>query len=332
MNKREKALMMVIGAIVAIFVLGFGAKSFFLKPLQKLDRDKIQLQGEINKIRKEAKASIVAQEKIEGYSSRSFADSTDIASANIGEMLTRTILECGLSEADFSRSPIQARKRKGGMEIGWNVRGQGEHEKVINLLFTLEQNPYLHRIENVTISEDEKQPGIVRIQLRFMSFIMTLAPEVERATLEPELTLASDERRLYDVILKRDILRPYIKRVPPPKPNRRVNKPKKNKGPGLETFRIVSLSQWQGKVEVHIYDLTRNETIAYKPGDTIADGQIIAVDYRTLPSRSRPLINSYSRLIMKSGDDYWAVEKGSTLAERYRLEPDQLPDLLKPGS
>jgi hypothetical protein len=49
------------------------------------------------------------------------------------------------------------------------------------------------------------------------------------------------------------------------------------------------------------------------------------VDYRILPEPGRDRVQSYSRVILKDAEGYWAIEQGNTLAQKYRVTPDRLP-------
>ena len=57
----------------------------------------------------------------------------------------------------------------------------------------------------------------------------------------------------------------------------------------------------------------------------MAGGVVVMVDYRPLPMPGQTDLKSFSRVIVKIDSEYWAVEKGQTLAEIYKLAPDQLP-------
>jgi hypothetical protein len=129
-------------------------------------------------------------------------------------------------------------------------------------------------------------------------------------------------------------LRAYVKR--PPAPGTPANsgaaaalaaKPL----PGPESLRVVSLSEWQGSPEIHVRDTVNERTLRYSPGDTLAGGVVVMVDYRALPMPGKEVLKSFSRVILKIDNEYWAIERGRTLAEKYKLTPDQLPDPM-PGS
>jgi hypothetical protein len=92
-----------------------------------------------------------------------------------------------------------------------------------------------------------------------------------------------------------------------------------------EMLKVVSLTEWQGAPEVHILNLTSMKIHKFKPGDALSGGKIVMVDYRSRPRPGKPGLASYSRMILKIGFDYWAVDHGQTLAEKYQLGPDALP-------
>ncbi len=91
---------------------------------------------------------------------------------------------------------------------------------------------------------------------------------------------------------------------------------------------MVSLSEWQGRPEVHVRDLTNQSLASYGQGDDLAGGKIVAVDYRSLPHPAKPGLQSHSRVIVKIGEAFWAVERGQTLADKRQLAAEQLPEKL----
>ena len=102
--------------------------------------------------------------------------------------------------------------------------------------------------------------------------------------------------------------------------------------PGPETFRIVSLSEWQGQPEVHVRDMTTLKTALYKTGDALAGGTIVLVDYRAMPLPGASGLQSFSRVIVRVKDEFFAIERGQTLADLRKMELAQLPpELVKAG-
>jgi hypothetical protein len=333
MKRREKILGLAVLSIIGLFAAIFVFKGVVLKPLREIDRRTALLREELAKAHAERRAFFDAEDQLKKLAGRTFAGTVDQSSAKSGEMLTRLILESGLRETDFTRLPAGQRSLRGtrNKESGWSVQGEGRFPQVVNLLFLLQESPYLARLEGVTISSTER-PGVVKVRFNYLTLVLDPAPEVERADLPPKFAVQSDERKLYDPLIARDILRPYIKRVPPPPAPRPTPPPAPSAPPppGPETFQVVSLSEWQGRPEVHVRDSTLQKTTVYKIGDALAGGTIAMVDYRALPKPGNPLLKSHSRVIIKVEDEFWAIERGQNLAQKYRLSSDQLPPKLSP--
>lgn len=328
MNRREKILAGAIGGLLGVFVLGFGARAVLITPLREIDKRIAASRERIAKIQAERRAYFAAEDRMKASALRTFADTVDQASAKSGELLTKHILKSGLPEDEFTRLPVGPRKLRGAQEIGWSIQGEGGLADVIDLLFTLESSPYLHRIESLTVSAGET-PGLVQIRFRYLTLVLDPAPEVRHQDLATKYTLESAERHLYDGLVSRDILRPYIQRPPPPPPNTPPpsGSPSTRPGPppGPESFRIVSLTEWMGQPEIHVRDLTKQTTQRYKSGDPLVGGTIVCVDYRPIPMPGNELLRSDSRVIVRIASEFFAIERGQTLAEKRKLAPSQLP-------
>jgi hypothetical protein len=329
-SPREKRLLLVLGSLAAALVVGLGLRAVFMRPLNELDGQISNLRRDLTKIGAERRAYFAEEDKVKTFTQHTFSDDVDKASAKSGEMLTRLILESGLPETDFTRLPVGPRKLRRASEIGWNVQGEGPLMQVVNLLFLLQESPYLHRLETVTVSPGEGA-GRVRVRFRFLTLVMEPAPAIQWREPAPKYTLDSPERRILDMIVSRDILRPYIKRQAPstvPGAGSAQTGVAAKPLPGPESLRIVSLSEWQGVPEVHVRDLVNQRTLRYQSGDPLAGGVLVMVDYRPRPFPDKPGLRSDSRVILRIGDEYWAIERGRTLADKYKLAPDQWPETL----
>jgi hypothetical protein len=323
-NSREKRLLIGVGAVLALFVVVFGARAMFLKPLRDIDKKTAALREKLEKLKAERRAYFAAEEVVKHFTQHTFAEQIDQASAKSGEMLTKQILLSGLREADFSRLPVGPRRLRGGSEIGWSIQGQGKLSDIVNLLFLLQESPYVHRIENLAVSAGDA-PGQVRAGFRFMTLVVDSAPVVDPIPLPVKFTVESPERRVFDRIAARDLLRPYVKRAPgSAEPG--SGRPTELSGPA--SLRVVSLSDWSGQPEVHVRDLNNQKTIRYRLGDELADGIVAMVDYRPLPKPGNEGLQSFSRVILKIGAEFWAIERGQTLAEKRRLAKEELPPSL----
>jgi hypothetical protein len=329
MTGREKVLAGIVGGFVGLAILGLGGRALLIKPLQQIDKKTAADRQRLDKINGERRAFFMAEDEVRKFTQRTFDTDLDKASAKSAEMLTQQILRAGLPEMEFTRSPFGPRKLRGAQEIGWNLQGDGTLDRVVNLLFLLQEDPHLHRVDGLTLSAGES-PGQVRVRFRYTTLVIDPAPEVEPVTLQVKFALDSAQRRVFDGIVQRDVLRPYIKRAPAATPGQPGATPATTPGgaPGPESFRIVSLSDWQGYPEVHVRDLVNQKTLRFKAGDALAGGTIAMIDYRSMPKAGNELLQAFSRVIIRIGEEYWAIETGKTLAQKYRLPPDQLPDAL----
>lgn len=330
MSKRERILAILVGSVVLVFAGGFGLRAIWMKPLKELDRKTAGLREKLDKVRAERRAYFAAEDAVKKFTQRAFSDEVDQASAKSGEILTKTILQSGLPESEFSRLPVGPRKLAGASEIGWSVQGEGKLQRVIDLIFLLQESPFLNRLDGLVVAPGET-PGYVRVRFRYLTLVMEPAPIVDPIDLKPKYTLESPERLIYNTIITRDILRPYVKRQPvskPGAPGQPGTSPTPGFSPGPESFRIVSLSEWMGEPEIHVRDLTNQRTHRYKPNDNLAGGSIVMVDYRRMPMPGTVGLESYSRVIIKIGSDFWAIEHGKTLAEKYKLPQNDWPEQL----
>lgn len=326
MNAREKKLAIAIGGIAGLLVLAGGIRAVMVKPLQKIDKLTASSRDKLEKLKGERRAYFAAEDVVKGFVKRTFADQIDQASAKSGEVLTKQILQSGLRESDFSRLPVGPRRvGRSANEIGWSIQGQGKLSDVINLIYLLQESPYLHRIENLAVSQGDA-PGHVRVGFRFLTLVLDRAPLVETTQLVSKASVEAPERRKYDGIAARDLLRPYVKRAPDK--GEPSSRPAQSAPAGPAALRVVSLSEWGGQPEIHIRDQTNQKTAQYKPGDELAGGTIVMVDYRALPMPGKEALQSFSRVILKIDNEYWAIERGQTLADKYRLAPELLPPSL----
>ena len=323
MKKREKILAGIVLGMVGIFVLGFSLRSMFVKPLKEIDKQTALLREKLAAINKERRAYFDAEDALKRVAQRTFGTEVNEASARSGEMITHIIAQAGLNEGDFTRLPMGPSRLRGAKVVGWTIQGKGALPQIVNLLFLLQNSPQVHRIENITLSPFDK-PGEVKVRFNYHTLVLDPAPEFDPIELKPKFTLESPERLAYNIIIERDILRPYIKAQPHP-PSKKDPEPSKAPA-GPEELKVVSLSEWEGQPEVHIRDTARDVTLSFRPGDKLKDeSEVVAVDYRPMPFPENPLLLSHSRVILKKDDQFWAVERGQTLADKRKLDDGQWP-------
>jgi hypothetical protein len=322
MKRRETVLLGAIGCLFLLFIGAYGIRTVFVKPLKELKSQIAVLRDKLRQNNQDQQAYVSAQHYLKEVAPRLFGGEADTATAEAGKMLTEQIVRLGLQESQFSRVPVGPRRLRGAQEVGWSVQGEGPLAKMIDLIFVLEQTPQVHRLENLVLSGGE-QPGRIKARFRYLALVVEVKDARPKADLQPKFTLDSPQRRFYDGIVQRDLLRPYVPR-PPADATAGARQ-----ASALDGLRVVSLSQWGGVPEVDICEMNSMKISIFKVGDTLAGGQIVMIDYRPLPMPGKPGFVSDSRVILKLGTNYWAVERGQTLSAKYPLAPEQLPTELQ---
>ena len=324
MNRREKILAGIVGGILATILAGFGVRAMVVAPAKAVDKKIAGARARLDQLNQERRAYFADEAKVKEAAQKMFSDRVENTAAISGEMITRYILQCGLKESEFTRLPAGPRKLRGAVQVGWRVQGDGPHADVVDLIYKLKSAPQLSRLDGLTLAPGDK-PGLLRVGFTYLTLVMDPTPAVEPLSMVAQVALDVPERRAYDASVERDLFRPYVKRQEQPAlagiENPRTPKPVG----GPEGFRIVSLSEWQGEPEVHVLDVNQHKTFRYRPGDYLAGGTVVMVDYRSMPMPGREIIQSESRVILRFGKEYWAIDRGQTLADKRPLKPDQWP-------
>ena len=325
MKNRERVLGFLILGCIVLFGLVIMIKGAIGKPLKAIDNQITQLQVKLQSINTDRSNFFTAEKTLQEYGKTTLADNVDQANSKAGALLNSLIAQVGLNENEFTRIPAGPTRLTGAKEVGWSVQGEGPLKKIIDLLFLLEQTPVLHRIQNMTLSPADNS-GRVRVRFRYLTLTLDPSPGNSMTNVVPALGLDSQERGYYGGIVQRDLFRPYIKKTPSQEPASQPSKPAENSWGGLK---IVSLSQWAGKSEAHILDQGGQQSKVYHVGDSLADGVIAAIDYRPLAKPGGNGLLSFSRIILKSGENYWAIEGGQSVGNRYQMTLEQLPPELQ---
>lgn len=325
MNKRTRLL--AWGALGAAGLLtgGFVLQAVVSRPLRSLDAQILQLQVRWNSLQKERQEFLQAEAEVRAHAGRLFAAQAEAAEARLGALLTAQIVRVGLRETDFTRIPVGRRRLPGAEEVGWIIQGEGALPRLLDLLFLLQSEPRLHRVEGLSLTP-ANEGARTRVRFRYVTLVLTPPPELGAPEAPPELSLDDPGRRRYDAITQRDLFRPFVPEEPRANPAPPAGPPE----PSQPNFRVVSLSSWDGQPEVHLFDDREKRVIVRRPGDTLLDGQVAMVDYRPLPLPNKPGLLSFSRLIWRRDTNYWAVESGQSFADRRALAPDELPPALRP--
>ncbi len=334
-NRRNIQVALVALLVAAMLYMAISVVLFI--PAQKIDDQSAALASDIKKMQYELKVHEGQTRTLKRMAKKTMGSDVDRVSENLRNRLVTLLRTSGMGR-DLMITPSPGPKRKNYYkEIGWTVTDHGRLGQVLDLLFLLddETKSYLDRVDNLKLRA-VAETGEVEIKFRLATLVL-IAPKGKKLTVgvPPEADsiadIGSPLRERYDLIASRDLFRPYLRFVPPPKPRPRPSarprpKPRPQPQANPDTYsRVVALTNWDGEPEIHVRNTKKNETKAYKIGEEIAGGQIVMIDYRPMPFPSKPHVQSGSRAILNVGRDYWAVELGQMLSQKRRLSVDNLP-------
>ena len=329
MNPRERILALIVAVLVIVGIGYMGVNRLLISPASKLDRQAEELQGKIERM-KERKSTYQVQARRFGDLAAKALGGDENRTSELVQARLFTLLElCGISGESVSLTPQSPKKvTETEKEVSWVVSADGTLEQLIDLFYLLNAEPYLQRVENLSIREIRRK-GPLRMRLRYITLVLgpMKGEEVtDGASLVevPPRDLDSEDREIYDVIAQRDLFRPFIERMVAAKPDEPSKSSKPHKSPDLDC-RVVSLTTWGGQQEVHVRENATGEVEIYKPGESLGNTKIIFIDYRIMPMPNKPDILSGSRVIIEIDRTYWAVELGQNFNEKRKLSDDQIP-------
>jgi hypothetical protein len=344
MTRREKILAGVTGALV-VAGLGFVlVKNAYLDALARWDDQRVQWGNDYAKLSRQNAQSENRAQSLRSWAARTFDTDEMRASAKLGAALLALVERAGLSPEKLSVQPVRGSQVKNAYrEVGRAIRVRGGLKNIVDFLYLLDAEGHLHRLDQVAITPVLKS-NEVDLQVRYVTPVIDLKPDDRTQTDQLATTapakLDAEARKLYDPIASRDLFRPYIQRivVPPPPPpapvattERQTRPAPAQSPPATSQFRVVGLPDWAEKQEVFVTDSVTSQIRSYKPGDTLGGGVIALVDYRPMPSPANPKILSPSRVILKVGPEYFAVELGQNLTEKRVLPDSMLPEEIRPA-
>jgi len=330
MNPREKILA-ASAAVVAVFFITYLAinRVFLMPAAQRFDRAN-ELMEQIERARAEKAKEPSYRARLKELAGRAFGTDPLRVSEQIRARLTDLLATSGLNTEHLTLKPVVGARAPGiYREVGWLIQVRGQVPRIVDFLYLVTREPHLHRIDNLIITPVR---GKDEVELQAKYGTLVLEPKVVQSlktdTVEGTMTrtaLSTPERRQYDVVASRAFFRPYVpapnRESPPPRPSA----PSWPQPPPSGQYRVVSLSSLGGSPEVVVRE-TRSGTLArYKPGEEWGGGRIALVDYRPLPDPENPEVLSTSRVVLRIDSEYYAVELGACLEQKYRLESDRLP-------
>ncbi|MCD6364272.1 MAG: hypothetical protein J7M14_00175 [Planctomycetes bacterium] len=331
MTLREKKLALAVTAMIGCFIVWGLIKSQILVPATKADEDGLRLREQIAALQTSIARKPYYQKRLASLAQQTYAGDEGRVRAKMLERLVAMGKQSGLNTRNkWNLSPVTGKRKRGiYSEVGWRVSARGRLEHVVNFLYLLCEDPHLHRLSGLSLSTED-QGRQVQISARYITIVLDSQISGKSAEAK-ELKVPSlddSRRKQYNAIVMRDLFRPYVKRRPRPGPPvvaKTPERPPPEAEPVERRLKVVSLSRLAKAPHVCIYNTRSGQVRYYKAGDKLLGGEIVKIDYRRMPRIDKPRILSGSRVIVKIGEVYWAVELGQMLADKHRLGGAQLP-------
>lgn len=330
MNKRQKILVASAGFAAVVFVTYLAINRVFLIPAADCENQARDLQEKIRQANAQKSKEDTYRKHLKELAGDTFGADELKVIEQVRAVVTDVLTVSGLSAQNLSLKPLAGSRVPGVYrEVGWSVRARGKLPHVISFLYLLTKEVHLHRVDNVVLTP--VVGGEVELQAKYATLLLE-SPKGEKLVTDedpglPDASLLEGpERQQYQVIASRDLFRPYIQAKPkPPEPQPREQPPPQPPRTSEGRFRVVGLPTFNGQAEVAVRNFGSNKTTFYKPGDDLAGGKVVMVDYRPLPMPKKPEILSESRVVLQIGNEYYAVELGQSLEDKRALKGDDVP-------
>ncbi len=348
MNRREKILAGAVASIAGAALLYGLITRVVLAGGRELNERADSLKNSNAKLLSENNRMGQYKGRFVRLRSRTYDDNPRRASVLADAGIKQLARQAGLGQSDYTISSFSERREGNAYRLLLcTIRSSrpAPLERVTNFLYLLNRDRRLHRVTHLSILRQSGRPGRdrqgkVTFSLRYSTLVPDGNVPVQIAARTPAtapvelVSLNTPQRAAYDVIARRNIFKPYVR---PPRqvrprtwPPRRPDTQPAPESPAHERLVVTGLPADKGIAEVHIATPGRDIKKVLKVGDRLPIGEIVMVDYRVLTMPGDPPTESQSRVILKIGQDYWAVERGWPLGRRRLLRPEELPDELKP--
>ncbi len=336
MSARERILAYVTLGMIVLGLLYLGVFKLIIQPTKEANKQAQQMALDVAELENQVNLEPEYRLRLRDVTKKSFGTNKDVALQAVSAHLTEIFKQARLGQPKLSA--VNSARRVGtALQVGWHASVRASLDEVTNLLYLLQNDPHIHRIDEATWLPLPNSND-VEFKVRVMTLVLdpkTLGGkiEVDPKALKLEARLADAQRKAYDLIDDRDVFRPYIKKPPPPRPTpppRRNDPPPQRNDPRPPPprpapIKLVGLPTWQGKPTAVVRNTESGETTRYELGADLLGGEIVAIDYRPMAHPSNPLLQSFSRVIVRTRTSFYAVEVGQYLSEKRRLRTDQLP-------
>jgi hypothetical protein len=344
MKLDRKKLVLPLTVLAFLVVIYFIAKFAVLDKAARYDSDIRRLQREVSHLKQFNQREGRFRRDLKDYAAQTFGLEPFMVSEQIRVRIDKMVSASGMRRGTSVSTPISGKTEPGVYEeVGWSYDLIGTLDTVVNMMYLLKQDPYMHRLDGLRV-EPTRDGLECKLSFRYVTIVMEEQSGESLPTGNPEdprpiATLEGDNRPLYERIVNRNLFRPVVPMevaAPEQPPGESVvttapaDEPADE--PPSETYRVIDLSRWGDQQDILMRNTTTGQLRRVTPGGKLGNWQVVMVDHRRLPRPDNPQLLSPSRIILKIGETYYGVELGATLSQRYPLDGDRLPARLRKTS
>ena len=341
MDRRDKIILIVVLSVVGLGVAYFLLDRMLLSDLAMQNARRTKLTRRMNELKGGKALLSSSQKKIDAVAARTLGGDEQVVGKQVQARLSELLKKAGLAEDSvFPIKPAPlgtAAGKTGDVEVGCRVTASGKLEQISNFLYYLDSEPYAHRVGRLRLTP---RKGQVNMEVEFLTLVLAGTKRRGVTTVPASMPGGVLESRPpeYAAITGRDLFRPYIQRPPvevaTPKEPDRPAEPGPTRPPDAPANpdgrqQVCDLSTYGGVCEVGVRDMNSNQVKRYKVGDALCGGTVAMIDYRVMPFPDNPKFESQARVIVKIGNEYFAVERGRTLADKWAMPVAKLPGALR---
>lgn len=347
MKGTEKILMIVVGSLVGLGLIYLLVNGLILAPLNDVQHQITDVGSNNAKLRTDNNAMMANISEFNRLRQSTIDSVATSATARLKDYIDRAAASAKLNLKQYTCQAVDGGAKAGVYkEVGWVISVTAPLENVVNFMYLLDQEKHLRKLSNLTLTAG--QQGSIRLTGTFTTLVLDNPPQVAidgkrvnfasqpAAPAMLELASLSEPKRAeYEVIVKRDLFRPYVPTPgsppQPPQPPNNNNPPQPPQPPRTpyDQMIVTSLSAVGDQPEVLISMPGRPLAEIHKIGDKLPVGQIVMVDIRDLPLKEDPKRISTSRVILKKDKEYLAVEIGRPLSQTWVMRTGDLPEELR---
>ena len=190
---KERLVSLSVGLFVGVTIIYLLFTSMVRTPATKAENAANELSRKIDVARVEINKKDRYLAALTKYAARTFGtDELDVSQSLSARLLALLDFSGLTAERNTSLNPLSGtRAANNYKEVGWTVNANGTLASVVKFLCLLQNEPYLHRVENIRLVPNLRQ-GDVKLQLRYISLIM----DTPKGFKQPLATMPAESLKL----------------------------------------------------------------------------------------------------------------------------------------